>query len=84
MTVKASKLISCLCSTKFDSSPLLGQPSESSTKKSVLEGDLVGTEDSFVGSDKGKVSEPIRVTRMTLKASKLIGCVNQSLNRSLH
>ena len=69
---------------KFESSLLLGQFSEFSTKKSMLESDHVSTKDSFVGRDKGKVSEPIRVTRMTLKASKLIGCVNQSLNRSLH
>ena len=45
----------------------------SSTKKSVLESGVNSTKDSSVGREKGRVCE--RTTRMTVKASKHIGCV---------
>jgi hypothetical protein len=44
------------------------QPSEPSTKKSVLEIDVDSTEDSSVCRGKGRVSERNRVTRTTVKA----------------
>ena len=74
MTLKASKLISCVCKTRFKSSALLGQLSESANKKLVLESDLVSTED-LSSATRGKGSQPKRVTRMTVKPSKLISCL---------
>ena len=71
-TVKASEFIGCVCSF-FPY--LLGQPSEASTKKSVLESDFDSTKDSSVGRWKGRVSERNRATRTTVKASEFIGCV---------
>ena len=48
---------------------LLGQPSEPSSKESVLKGDVDSTKDLSVSCGKGRVPGHDRATRMTVKAS---------------